>query len=232
VGNAQAESSGAVNGLTVLTRLRHPLERLSRLMGCAAGWVFVACAFFVTFDVISRKFAGFSTRSTTEITGYMLAFGLTWGMAHALATRSHIRVDMLLSRMPLRLRAYMHAVALVFLGTMLFFFLWRGWAVVFESWEFGARDTSALSISLIVPQSLWAVGITVFFALTVVLLLEVVVSLASGRADAVDRLLGSRTLAEATAEALEAAGVAHEPQRPGSAAWGRARARRPGEGPP
>jgi hypothetical protein len=85
---------------------------------------------------------------------------------------------------------------------------------------------------LIVPQSLWAVGITVFFALAVVLLLEVVVSMASGRADAVDRLLGSRTLAEETVEALEAAGVAHEPERPGSAAWGRANARRPGAGPP
>jgi TRAP-type C4-dicarboxylate transport system permease small subunit len=220
VGKAPAENSGAVNGLTDLTRLRRRLERLSRLMGCAAGWVFVACAFFVTFDVLSRKFAGFSTRSTTEITGYMLAFGLTWGMAHALATRSHIRVDMLVSRMPLPLRAYMHAVALAFLAVMVFFFLWRGWAVVFESWEFGARDTSALSIPLIVPQSLWAVGITVFFVLTVVLLLEVVVSLASGRADAVDRLLGSRTLAEETAEALEAAGMAHAPGRPGGASAG------------
>jgi TRAP-type mannitol/chloroaromatic compound transport system permease small subunit len=220
VGNAQAKSSGAVNGLAVLTTLRRRLERLSRLMGCAAGWVFVACAFFVTFDVISRKFAGFSTRSTTEITGYMLAFGLTWGMAHALATRSHIRVDMLVSRMPLRLRAYMHAMALVFLVAMLFFFLWRGWAVVFESWEFGARDTSALSIPLIVPQSLWAVGITVFFALAVVLLLEVVVSMTSGRADAVDRLLGSRTLAEETTEALEAAGVAHSRDGPGNTSAG------------
>ena len=218
--DAQAKSSGSVNGLTVLTRLRRRLERLSRLMGCAAGWVFVACAFFVTFDVISRKFAGFSTRSTTEITGYMLAFGLTWGMAHALATRSHIRVDMLVSRMPLRLRAYMHTMALVFLVAMLFFFLWRGWAVVFESWEFGARDTSALSIPLIVPQSLWAVGITVFFALAVVLLLEVVVSMARGRADAVDRLLGSRTLAEETTEALEASGVAYARDGPGNPSAG------------
>lgn len=220
MGKAQAHDSGAVNGLTVLIRVRGRLERLSRLMGCVAGWVFVVCALFVTFDVISRKFAGFSTRSTTEVTGYMLALGLTWGLAHALATRSHIRVDMLVSRMPMPLRAYMHAIALFFLAVMVFFFLWRGWAVVFESWEFGAQDTSALSIPLIVPQGLWAIGITVFFGLTVVLLLEVAVSLGIGRADAVDRLLGSRTLAEETAEALEAAGMAHASGQPGDASAG------------
>ena len=214
MGKARAESSSAVTVLTTLTGLRGRLERLSRLMGCAAGWVFVACAFFVTFDVLSRKFAGFSTRSTTEITGYMLALGLTWGLAHALATRSHIRVDMLVSRMPLRLRAYMHAMALAFLAVMVFFFSWRGWAVVYESWEFGARDTSALSLPLIVPKSLWAVGINIFFVLIVVLSLEVVVSLWIGRPEAVDHLLGSRTLAEETAEALEAAGMAHAPGRP------------------
>jgi TRAP-type C4-dicarboxylate transport system permease small subunit len=230
VGKAQAENSGAVKGLTVLTRLRGRLERLSRLMGCVAGWVFVACAFFVTFDVISRKFAGFSTRSTTEITGYMLALGLTWGLAHALATRAHIRVDMLVSRMPLLLRASMHAVALAFLAVTVFFFVWRGWAVVFESWEFRAQDTSALSIPLIVPQSLWAFGITIFFALTVVFLLEVVVSLWNGRAAAVDRLLGSRTLAEETAEVLEAAGMAHARGDPATPRQGRASARRRGEG--
>jgi TRAP-type C4-dicarboxylate transport system permease small subunit len=192
----------------LVTRQRARLERLSHLMGCCAGWLFVVCAFFVTFDVLSRKFLGFSTRSTTEITGYMLALGLTWGLGHALATRSHIRVDMLVSRMPLRLRAYMHGIALVFLAVVAFFFAWRGWAVVFESWEFGAKDTSALSIPLIGPQALWAVGITTFFVLTVVLLLESIASLAQGRAEAVDRLLGSRTLAEETAEALEAAGMA------------------------
>jgi TRAP-type C4-dicarboxylate transport system permease small subunit len=181
------------------------ISRAARVMNAVAGWLFVVCACFVTFDVLSRKLVGVTSQGTTEITGYILAFGISWGLAHALATRSHIRVDMLVARMPLGLRGPMHALALAFLVVLAFFMTWRGWAVVAESWEFGARDTSALSIPLIVPQALWAFGITVFFVLAAAMLVEVLLLLALGRTAAVDRLLGSRTLQEETAEALEAA---------------------------
>jgi TRAP-type C4-dicarboxylate transport system permease small subunit len=180
-------------------------------MSDAAGWVYVACALFVSFDVLARKFLGVSSRATVEITGYMLAFGIAWGLADALTTRGHIRVDVLVVRMPLRLRAWMHALALAFLVTLAFFFVWRAWAVVGDSWEFGAQDSSALTIPLVLPQGLWAIGITAFSVLTTLLFIEVVVLLALGRRGDVDRLLGPRTVAEEADEAIEAAGLA----RPG-----------------
>ena len=198
--------------LDLLDRQRRRVERLGYAMNCAAGWLFVACAFFVSFDVFARRF-GVSSKGTTEITGYMLAFGITWGLTHALATRSHIRVDMLLQKMPLGLRAYMHAAAVTFLAVMAFFFAWRGWAMVLESWEFSARDTSALSIPLILPQGLWAIGLTVFFLLSAILLVEIALLLARGAGERVDRLLSPRTLDEETREALEAAALAREDGR-------------------
>jgi TRAP-type C4-dicarboxylate transport system permease small subunit len=204
--------------LSLLQAQRRWIERLAGLMNRAAGWLYVVCAFFVTFDVIGRKFFGVSSQGTTELTGYMLAFGIAWGLAHGLATRSHVRVDMLVARMPLVLRGPMHALALVFLTAMASLFTWRAWAVVLESWEFGAKDTSALSVPLIVPQGLWALGITVFFALTVVMVLEVLALLVRRRADLVDRMLGARTLEEDTAEALEAAGAAPLRTLPGAGA--------------
>jgi TRAP-type C4-dicarboxylate transport system permease small subunit len=194
--------------LAVASRQRRRLEAVSRVMNAVAGWVYVACALFVTIDVLGRKLVGVSSQGTTEITGYLLAFGISWGLAHALAERVHIRVDMLLARMPVALRAWMHALALALLVILAFFFGWRGWAVVAESWEFGARDTSALSIPLVVPQGLWAVGLTVFLALGAVMLLEVILLLGRARVGAVDRLLGPRTPAEETADTLEAVGLA------------------------
>ncbi|MGH7311281.1 MAG: TRAP transporter small permease subunit [Candidatus Rokuibacteriota bacterium] len=80
-------------------------------MSCVAGWLFVVAALFVSFDVISRKFFGFSSQATVELTGYMLAFGIAWGLTDALTTRSHIRVDVLLAHLPVGARAYMHALA-------------------------------------------------------------------------------------------------------------------------
>jgi TRAP-type C4-dicarboxylate transport system permease small subunit len=197
--------------LAFLDRLRRWLERTARLMNAVAGWLFIVCAVFVTVDVLGRKFFGVTSQGTTEITGYMLAFGIAWSLGHALATRSHIRVDMLVNRMPLRLRAPMHVLALAFLATLGAVFVWRGWAVVLESWEFDAKDTSALSVPLILPQGLWAVGLTAFAALALVLLAEAVALLAARRWQAVDRLLGSRTVEEETREAIDAAGQQEAP---------------------
>jgi len=193
--------------LVLLDRLRTANERLGHLMNAAAGWLFVVCALFVSFDVLARKFFNVSSRATVEVTGYMLAFGIAWGLCDALTTRAHIRVDVLVTRMPLALRVWMHALALAFLAVLAWFFVWRGWAVVHDSWEFGAHDSSALTIPLVVPQALWAFGITVFFALIVIMLAEVVLLLTLGRWTEVDRRLGPRTLEEEAEEALDAAGL-------------------------
>jgi TRAP-type C4-dicarboxylate transport system permease small subunit len=204
--DTQASAPHSVPLLVWLGMLRTAIARLGEVMGDAAGWVYLLCALLITFDVVGRKFLGFSSQGTTEITGYMLGFGMTWGLTHALATKAHIRVDVLVMHLPLWLRVYLHALALALLAVVGFFFAWRGWAVVIESWEFGAKDTSALSIPLIVPQGLWAIGLTAFFALTATMLLEVLLLLMHGRKDGVDRLLGPRSVAEETEEVLEAAG--------------------------
>lgn len=193
--------------LGLLGCLREANERLGRVMNDVAGWLFVVCSLFVSFDVIARKFLNVSSRATVELTGYMLAFGIAWGLCDALTTRAHIRVDVLVTKMPLGIRAWMHGLALAFLVLLAFFFMWRGWAVVYDSWEFGAHDSSALTIPLVVPQALWAFGITVFFVLTVLMLAEVVILLTLGRRSEVDAMLGARTLEEEAEEALEAAGL-------------------------
>jgi len=193
--------------LTLLERLRAANELIGRVMNDAAGWVFVACALFVSFDVLARKFLGVSSQATVELTGYMLAFGIAWGLCDALTTRAHIRVDVIVNRLPLALKVWAHALALMFLAVLAFFFVWRAWAVVLDSWEFNAHDSSALRVPLVVPQALWALGITAFFVLTVLMLVEVVVLLSLGQRVQVDRMLGPRTLQEEADEALEAAGV-------------------------
>jgi len=196
--------------LAFLDRLRVAVERLGYVMGCAAGWLFVVCAFFVTADVLGRKFLGVSSKATVEVTGYMLAFGIAWGLTDALTTRAHIRVDVLVTRLPAWIRVYMHGLALLFLVFLNLFLTWRCWAVVGDSWLFGARDSSALATPLVIPQGLWAFGITVFAVLAILMLLQVVLWLARGQPQGVERLLGPRTLAEETAEALQAAGVARQ----------------------
>jgi TRAP-type C4-dicarboxylate transport system permease small subunit len=199
---------------TLVTPLRRALETVARVMSALGGWMYIACALFVTFDVLARQFLGFSSKTTTEITGYMLAFGIGWGLGHALTERAHIRIDVLVNRLPLGPRKYLHALALLLLAIFVLFIAWAAYSVVVESLEFGATDNSAMAIPLVLPQGLWAFGIWMFAALVLVVALETAILLVRNDGAAVDRLLGPRTFQDETEEALEAVGLRPHQDKP------------------
>ena len=94
--------------LGAATLLRRGVAGLAAFMAWVAGWNYIACAFFITGDIIGRNAFGVSSAATVEITGYMLACGIAWGLAHTLASRAHIRVDVLVTRLPAAWRAPLH----------------------------------------------------------------------------------------------------------------------------
>ena len=213
---ASARRAGAARaGVdTPITPARRALEALARAMSAIGGWMYVVCAVFVTFDVLARQFLGFSSKTTTEITGYMLAFGIGWGLAHALTERAHIRIDVLVNRLPLGPRKYLHALALLLLAVFGVFVAWAAVEMVEESQLFHATDTSAMAIPLVLPQGLWAFGIVVFGLLVLALAVETLLLLWLGRAAEVDRLLGPRTYQDETQEALDAVAMARTDPTP------------------
>ncbi|MBY0335173.1 MAG: TRAP transporter small permease [Acetobacteraceae bacterium] len=194
--------------LRLASGLRRGVAAVAAAMACLAGWNYVACALLITGDVIGRNFLGVSTAATVELTGYMLACGIAWALAHTLARRAHIRVDVLVNRMPAGLRAPLHLLALSLLTGFAGFCAWAAWMLYDESALFDAHDNSALRIPLVIPQGLWTLGIGAFVVMCAVLLLESLLALLCGRPAELDRLLGSRTLADETEEALEAVRMA------------------------
>ncbi len=77
-----------------------------------------------------------------------------------------------------------------------------------ESLLFDAHDNSALRVPLAVPQGVWLFGLLAFCAAILVLALEAALLPLAGRPAEVDRLLGSRTVEDEKAEALEAVEMA------------------------
>ena len=197
--------------LNAITTLRRAVAALAHLMGLVAGWGFVLCAFFIAAEVLSRAFLRVSTGSTTEITGYMLAFGLSWGLGHALTQRSHVRIDMLVNRLPQPARIPLHLLSLAALAVFIGFVAKGAYDLVDESLLFNATDISALRIPLAIPQGLSAFGLAVFLLLIILMLIENALLALAGDARAVERNLTTRTYDEEAAEALEALGKAPKP---------------------
>jgi TRAP-type C4-dicarboxylate transport system permease small subunit len=197
-----------MNGMrSLVSALNRGCDHLARWMGACAGWLFVGCACFITFDVIARRFFGFSTQSGIELSGYMLGIGIAWGLASALEARAHVRIDVLIQKVPAGLRRYLHWLALAMLAVFAGFLVYGAWQTTMESWDFKATDNSLLKTPLIIPQGLWLIGLGVFALMTVLRLLEVALLLPQGEIAAIEHLTGPKTYVEEAGETLQALGI-------------------------
>jgi TRAP-type C4-dicarboxylate transport system permease small subunit len=187
--------------------VRQLVGRLAAVMGYLAGWGFIFCACFITFDVIARRFFGFSSQSTTEVTGYALAFGISWALGHALAARAHVRIDVVINHLPARVRYPLHVLSLAALAVFVGFIAFGAYRLFDESLLFRATDISLLRTPLWIPQGLWAFGIAAFLMLILAMLIESLLLLAGGRGGEVEAKLHTRTYDEEAAEALQAVGA-------------------------
>ena len=129
-----------------LQAVRRMLDGLFTATGYLSGGVFLGLAFFVTYDVLARKWGSHvglpTTRVTDEISGYMLALAATWGFAYTLRTDAHVRIDVLLPYMPRLLRAMVDFMALVLMGLFALIISWKIWALVLDSMETGVRSST------------------------------------------------------------------------------------------
>ena len=182
--------------IAAVASVRRLVAGLGTVMGYLAGWGFILCAAFITFDVIARRFFGFSSQATTELTGYALAFGISWALAHALTTRAHIRIDVLINHLPDRLRHPMHLLSLAALAVFMGFIAKGAYDLLDESILFRATDISLLRTPLWIPQGLWLAGLGVFLVSCLVFMAYSFWFVATGRLREARALIGVVTAEE------------------------------------
>ena len=128
----------------------------------ACGWWFIALSVATCVEMVSRKIFNYSLQGIDEVGAYTLAVTSAIGFSYALLHKAHTRVDFLVSKLPLPLRAFLNLAAMVTLAAMALFAVWRGYIVPSESIEFQSVSTSPLQTPLWIPHSLWFVGWALF----------------------------------------------------------------------
>jgi TRAP-type C4-dicarboxylate transport system permease small subunit len=140
-------------------------------MAYLGGAFLFVISFYITADVLSRKFVGVSSAATDEIGGYALAVGGLWALAFCLTTGAHVRIDILLPHFPARLREGLNYAALLLLTAFAAIVAWYAWKLALESLTTDARAMSFLRTPLAVPQTCMALGFTVLALQGAVMLL-------------------------------------------------------------
>lgn len=145
-------------------RASHAMTTLTDVAALACGWWLIALSVATCVEMLGRKLLGFSLQGIDEIGAYTYAIVGSIGFAHALISRSHTRVDFLLSRFPVRMRSALNLLAMLTLTAFAVVSLWRGLNVVLESIDLGATASTPLATPMWIPQSIWLAGYVLFAA--------------------------------------------------------------------
>jgi TRAP-type C4-dicarboxylate transport system permease small subunit len=192
------------------------IEWASRHAMGLAGWCYLAMTVLICFDIFARRLLGFSSESTIELSGYLMAIGMSWGLAGTLLERGHVRIDVLLQKMPLRWRVVLHLLSLAAMLVSIGFFIWGSFSLALDSMTFGSTDLSALRTPLVVPQGLWAAGFALFGLAALALMARGFRQCLQGDWQTLDASLMSRSYREEADETLQALGAEPAPTRPSS----------------
>jgi TRAP-type mannitol/chloroaromatic compound transport system permease small subunit len=159
--------------LEKIQMVKQLMDRVLLWTGYLAGGLFMFLAFFITYDVLARKWGSAlgipTTRVTDEISGYLLVLAATWGFGYALRTEAHVRIDVLLPYMPRWLRAFVDFLALLLTAFLSLIFAWKIWFLVLDSLETGIKSSTYLLTPLWFPQGILWVGF-MLLALTALVL--------------------------------------------------------------
>ena len=152
--------------------MRKALDRLYALSGAIGAFFIVAICVTVliqvSFNIIDRiaqlltgKAYGLVLPSYAEFAGYFLAAATFFALADTLKSGQHIRVNLILQRLPDRVQHYLEGWCCL-LGSILsaYFTFWAA-NLVRESIEFGDLSPGIIAVPLWIPQLAMALGLVV-----------------------------------------------------------------------
>lgn len=198
-----------------LTRLIDAATILSRAAVYAGGAITIASVLLISFDVIARKFFGFTTRGADELSSYAFAISTAWALSFASLQRANVRIDFIYQHMPVRLAAILDWVALVTLAVFVAILTRYAYEVLAASWIQNSHANTPLATPLWIPQGLWFLGFVWFCVVLALMLVRASSALVTGDLAAVQTLCGVRSSEqEAEEEAASGERIIQSEQQP------------------
>lgn len=140
--------------------MRTCLDWLYRGSGVAAAVFLALIAALVLAQIVGRLF-GFLVPGADDLASYSLVATSFLALAYTLRAGGHIRVELLLQRLPARARRPAEVLALALGAAITGYFAWYTIELVMLSRRFGDMSQGVLPIPLWLPQSAMALGLII-----------------------------------------------------------------------
>jgi len=158
--------------------MRRALDLLYRTCGGLAAMFLAAIAILILTQVVARLI-GFFVPAASDFAGFCLAASSFLALAYTFRAGSHIRVTLVLQRVPRGGRRYFDVAALAVGAVLVSYFAWQTILLARESFHYNDLSEGLVPVPLWIPQSGMALGIVV---LAIALLDDLITVLRGGTA--------------------------------------------------
>ena len=165
------------------------LRRLNRLVAIAVGIMYFLCAAIVLLDIALRRL-GSSLGGTDEISGYVMAIGVAWGMAFALLELSHVRIDFLRALAKAKLRVLFDLLAMFALASSVSVIAIQTWPVLAITLKNNSTANTPLETPLAWVQIPWFAGWVWFAIVSWLVFVAALMLLAKGQFQKTESIIG------------------------------------------
>lgn len=157
------------------------VDRLSELSGYASGVLILAAMLTVCYGVLLRYVLGASTVWQLELSTYFLMFAAFVGGAYGLKHGDHVKIDLLVDRLPQKAQLYVRLLAAV-LG---FLFIVIVALIAYDLWwettESGRTSGTAWNVPLTYPYLIVPLGMTLIALEYLIIAFDILRQIISGQ---------------------------------------------------
>ncbi len=174
-----------------MKRLDHVLLNITETASLVCGVLLILSAFYVSAELLSRKFLNIALLGSNEISGYVVAIGTSWAFGYALMKRSHIRIDVFYRYLPPRWLFAVDVLAAASLAAFEIIFVWYATHFLAQTWTRNSHSITSLDAPLWIPIFAWYLGWVVFLIASVYVTVASAWAYFRGDYGTVRRLAGS-----------------------------------------
>jgi TRAP-type C4-dicarboxylate transport system permease small subunit len=186
-----------------MERLQTIATGISRVGAVVGGAMLLVASIVICIDITLRYTVSRTLGGADELSGYALAIASAWGFSAAILSRSHIRIDTAYVRVRPRIRAVLDLLSLAAFAFFFGLVTWHAWGVLRQSYTSDSHSLSEIQMPLVVPQTLWVLGLAFFVAVSLLLLARGVSAFVTGDLEKLFALIGSKSaVAEAEEEVI------------------------------
>jgi len=115
-----------------LTAIKKWIQRINFYVCLVGMFLLIPMMLLTTADVIGRAAWAWPIPGAVELSSYMLAVFILLGVAYTHQVKGHVRVTMLVSRLPERSRLVLDIITTLLSLFILSILAWQGWEVGIE----------------------------------------------------------------------------------------------------